>query len=161
MKRLVVTTIAACALPLANPIKLGEQVRIDLLGGRIAMNFSPVSNALGMIREGKVRALAVTSAARDPELPDVPTFKESGFPNVGFDPDVWQAIVAPAGTPAAIVKRLNDVINAALRSNEVQATFKKLRFQPMIHSPEEFAKFLKVQAERWPPIIKATGLKGR
>jgi tripartite-type tricarboxylate transporter receptor subunit TctC len=143
------------------PYKGGEQVRIDLLGGRIAMNFSPVSNALGMIQEGRVRALAVTSAARDPALPDVPTFKESGFPAVGFDPDVWQAIVAPAGTPAAIVNKLNTEINAALRSSEVQATFKKLRFKPLINSPQEFATFLAAQAERWPPIIKATGLKGR
>jgi tripartite-type tricarboxylate transporter receptor subunit TctC len=152
----------AAGLNLVNvPYKGGEQVRIDLLGGRIAMNFSPVSNALGMIQEGKVRALAVTSAARDPALPDVPTFKESGFPTVGFNPDVWQAIVAPAGTPAAIVNRLNTEINAALRSGEVQATFKKLRFQPLINSPKEFATFMAEQAERWPPIIKATGLKGR
>ena len=113
-----------------------------------------------MIQEGKVRALAVTSATRDPDLPDVPTFKESGFPDVGFDPDVWQAIVAPLGTPTPIVNKLNAEINAALRSDEVQATFKKLRFQPMINSPEQFGKFLIVQAERWPPIIKATGLKG-
>jgi tripartite-type tricarboxylate transporter receptor subunit TctC len=152
----------AAGLNLVNvPYKGGEQVRVDLLGGRIAMNFSPVSNALGMIREGRVRALAVTNAARDPELPDVPTFKESGFPTVGFNPDVWHAIVAPAGTPAAIVNKLNSEINAALRSDEVQATFKKLRFQPMINSPEQFAKLLAAQAERWPPIIKATGLKAR
>jgi tripartite-type tricarboxylate transporter receptor subunit TctC len=152
----------AAGLNLVNvPYKGGEQVRIDLLGGRIAMNFSPVSNALGMIQDGKVRALAVTSAARDPALPDVPTFKESGFPTVGFHPDVWQAIVAPVGTPVAVVNKLNGAINAALRSDEVQATFKKLRFQPMINTPQEFAKFLVVQAERWPPIIKATGLKGR
>jgi tripartite-type tricarboxylate transporter receptor subunit TctC len=152
----------AAGLDLINvPYKGGEQVRIDLLGGRIHINFAPVSNALPMIHEGKVRALAVTSANRDPELPDVPTFKESGFPNVGFDPDVWQAIMAPAGTPAPIVDRLNAEINAALRSDEVQATFKKLRFQPMIQSPAEFAKFLVVQAERWPPIIKAAGLKGQ
>ena len=103
----------------------------------------------------------MTSATRDPELPDVPTFKESGFPDVGFDPDVWQAIVAPLGTPAPIVNKLNAEINAALRSDEVQATFKKLRFQPMINSPEQFGKFLTVQAERWPPIIKAAGLKGQ
>jgi tripartite-type tricarboxylate transporter receptor subunit TctC len=145
----------AAGLDLINvPYKGGEQVRIDLLGGRIHINFAPVSNALAMIQEGRVRALAVTSSTRDPELPDVPTFKEQGFPDVGFDPDVWQAIIAPLGTPAPIVNKLNAEINAALRSNEVQATFKKLRFQPMIHSVEEFAKFLTVQAERWPPIIK-------
>jgi tripartite-type tricarboxylate transporter receptor subunit TctC len=136
-------------------------VRVDLLGGRIHINFAPVSNALAMIQEGKVRALAVTSSTRDPELPQVPTFKEEGFPDVGFDPDVWQAIIAPLGTPAPVVNKLNTEINAALRSDEVQATFKKLRFQPMIHSVEQFAKFITVQAERWPPIIKAAGLKAQ
>ena len=152
----------AAGLDLINvPYKGGEQVRVDLLGGRIHINFAPVSNALPMIQEGKVRALAVTSASRDPELPDVPTFKESGFPDVGFDPDVWQAIVAPLGTPAPIVDKLNAEINAALRSDEVQATFKKLRFQPMISTPEQFGKLIAVQAERWPPIIKATGLKAQ
>ncbi len=152
----------AAGLDLINvPYKGGEQVRVDLLGGRIHINFAPVSNALPMIQEGKVRALAVTSATRDPELPDVPTFKESGFPDVGFDPDVWQAIVAPLGTPAPIVEKLNAEINAALRSDEVQATFKKLRFQPMISTPEQFGKLIAVQAERWPPIIKATGLKAQ
>jgi tripartite-type tricarboxylate transporter receptor subunit TctC len=113
-----------------------------------------------MIQEGRVRALAVTSAKRDPALPDVPTFAESGYPTVGFNPDVWQAIVAPLGTPAPIVTRLNTEINAALRSPEVQATFQKLRFNPMINSPTEFARFLADQAKRWPPIIKAAGLKG-
>ena len=152
----------AAGLDLINvPYKGGEQVRVDLLGGRIHINFAPVSNALPMIQEGKVRALAVTSASRDPELPDVPTFKESGFPDVGFDPDVWQAIVAPLGTPAPVVDKLNAEINAALRSDEVQATFKKLRFQPMISTPEQFGKLIAMQAERWPPIIKATGLKAQ
>jgi tripartite-type tricarboxylate transporter receptor subunit TctC len=152
----------AAGLDLINvPYKGGEQVRVDLLGGRIAINFSPVSNALGMIQEGKVRALAVTSAERDPTLPDVPTFKESGFPNVGFNPDVWQAIVAPLGTPAPIVDKLNAAINDALRSDEVRSLFQKLRFDPMISSPAQFAEFLALQAQRWPPIIKATGLKGQ
>jgi tripartite-type tricarboxylate transporter receptor subunit TctC len=149
----------AAGLDLINvPYKGGEQVRIDLLGGRIHINFAPVSNALAMIQEGRVRALAVTSSTRDPELPDVPTFKEQGFPDVGFDPDVWQAIVAPLGTPAAVVARLNAEINAALRSDEVRATFKKLRFHPMISTPEEFGRLMAAQAKRWPPIIKAAGL---
>jgi len=151
----------AAGLDLINvPYKGGEQVRVDLLGGRIAMNIAPVSNALPMIQSGKVRALAVTGAERDPALPDVPTMIESGYPQAGFHPDVWQAIVAPLGTPPAIVNKLNTEINAALTSAEVQATFKKLRFQPMINSPAEFATFLAVQAKRWPPIIKAAGLKG-
>ena len=141
------------------PYKGGEQVRVDLLGGRIHVNFAPVSNALAMIQDGKVRALAVTGAARDPDLPDVPTMKEAGFPKVGFYSDVWQAIVARRGTPPAIVNKLNAEINAALKSDDVQALFKKLRFQPMINSPEQFEKFMAEQAESWPPIIKAAGLK--
>ena len=140
------------------PYKGGEQVRVDLLGGRIAINFSPVANALGMIQAGKVRAVAVTSAARDPALPDVPTFKESGYPNVGFNPDVWQGIVAPAGTPQAVVDRINAAANEALKSEAVVATFKKLRFQPMVMTPQAFRDFLTTQASRWPPILKAAGI---
>jgi len=152
----------AAGLDLINvPYKGGEQVRVDLLGGRIHVNFAPVSNALAMIQDGKVRALAVTSAERDPDLPDVPTMKEAGFPKVGFYPDVWQAIVAPRGTPPAIINKLNAEINAALKSDAVQALFKKLRFQPMINSPEQFEKFMAEQAESWPPIIKAAGLKAQ
>ncbi|MBX9775645.1 MAG: tripartite tricarboxylate transporter substrate binding protein [Xanthobacteraceae bacterium] len=149
----------AAGLEFVNvPYKGGEQVRVDLLSGRIHINFAPVSNALPMIQDGKVRALAVTSSAHDPELPHVPTFKEQGFPDVGFDPDVWQAIVAPLGTPAGVITRLNAEINAVLRSDEVRSTFKKLRFAPMISTPEEFGKLMAAQAKRWPPIIKAAGL---
>jgi len=152
----------AAGLELLNvPYKGGEQVRIDLLGGRIALNFSPVSNAMSMIQDGKVRALAVTSAERDRILWDVPTFKEAGFPDVGFNPDVWQAIVAPLGTPGPIVDKLNAAINDALRSDEVQSLFQRLRFDPMVSSPAQFATFLATQAKRWAPIIKATGLKGQ
>ena len=68
--------------------------------------------------------------------------------------------MAPRGTPPAIVDRLNAEVNAALKSAEVQALFKKLRFEPMINSPQEFEKFLAMQAERWPPIIKAGGIEG-
>ncbi len=152
----------AAGLDLINvPNKGGEQVRIDLIGGRIAINIEPVSNELPMIQSGKVRALAVTSATRDRDLSHVPTMAESGYPTVGFHPDVWQAIVAPLGTPPAIVDKLNAQINAALDSDEVQATFRKLRFETMVNSPDEFARFLAVQAERWPPIIKAAGLKAQ
>ena len=100
--------------------------------------------------------------ARDPDLPDVPTMKESGYPDVGFYPDVWQAIVEPLGTPA-IVGRLNAEINAALTSAELPVHFKKLRFDPMVNSPEGFEKFLlpPSPAPSWPPIIKAAGLKAQ
>jgi tripartite-type tricarboxylate transporter receptor subunit TctC len=141
------------------PYRGGEQVRIDLLGGRIDINFAPVSNVIGMIQEGKVRPLAVTSRTRDANLPDVPTMIESGYPQVGFDPDVWQAIVAPAGTPSAVINKLNAEINESLKSPEVKATLAKLGFNPMTGSPQEFAAFLAAQAQKWPPVLKAANVQ--
>jgi tripartite-type tricarboxylate transporter receptor subunit TctC len=141
------------------PYRGGEQVRIDLLGGRIDINFGPLGNVLPMIQDGKVRPIAVTSVKRLPELPDVPTMSESGFPQVGFDPDVWQGIIAPLGTPKPIIDTLNHAINETLKLPQVEATFARLAFNPMIHSPEEFAAFLAEQARKWPPVIKAANIK--
>jgi tripartite-type tricarboxylate transporter receptor subunit TctC len=141
------------------PYRGGEQVRIDLLGGRIDMNFSPVSNALPMIQQGQIRALAFTGAQRDPNLPDIPTMTESGYPQVGFNPDVWQAIVVPAGTPEAVVNRLNAEINESLKLPEVTATLARLGFNPMVSTPQEFAEFLAAQIRKWPDVIKAANVQ--
>ena len=141
------------------PYRGGEQVRVDLLGGRIHINFAPVSNVLAMIRERQIRPLAVTGAARDPNLPDVPTMTESGYPQVGFHPDVWQAFVAPAATPSAVINRLNAEVNETLKSTEVKANLDRLGFDPMIMSPQEFAAFLAGQAQKWPPVIKAANIQ--
>ena len=103
------------------PYAGGEQVRVDILGGRIHMNVGPPTNLMGLIAEGKLRPIAVTSKQRMKDLPDVPTMIESGYPQVGFHPDVWQGILAPAGTPAAIVERLNTEINAVLKMPDVAA----------------------------------------
>jgi tripartite-type tricarboxylate transporter receptor subunit TctC len=141
------------------PYRGGEQVRIDLLGGRIHINFAPVSNVLPMIQQGRVRPLAFTGAARDPVLPEVPTMTESGYPQVGFQPDVWQAFVAPAGTPAAVIAKLNAEVNETLKLPEVRANLDRLGFNPMIMSPQEFAAFLAAQAQKWPPVIKAANIQ--
>ena len=141
------------------PYRGGEQVRVDLIGGRIHLNFGPLGNVQSMIEQGQVRALAVTSAKRMAALPHLPTMRESGFPEIGFDPDVWHAIVVPAGTPKPVIDRLNTEINASLRSAEVQATFAKLTFDPMIRSPEEFTTFLALQAQKWVPVIKAANIQ--
>jgi tripartite-type tricarboxylate transporter receptor subunit TctC len=146
-------------LDLTNvPYRGGEQVRVDLLGGRIDINFAPVSNVIGMIQEGKVRPLAVTSRERERDLPDVPTMIESGYKQVGFDPDVWQAVVAPAGTPAGVIALLNAEFNESLRASEVNSTLARLGFGPVIGTPQEFAAFLAAQAQKWPEIIKAAGV---
>src|SRR5262245_32801258 len=108
------------------PYAGGEQVRVDILGGRIHMNVGPPTNLMGLIREGKLRPIAVTSKERMKELPDVPTMIESGYPQVGFHPDVWQGILAPVGTPAPIVERLNAEINAVLKTPEVRTGLGRL-----------------------------------
>jgi tripartite-type tricarboxylate transporter receptor subunit TctC len=142
------------------PYKGGEQVRIDLLGGRIQMNVGPSTNLMALIRNGKLRPLAVTNTHRLKDLPDVPTMIESGYPQVGFHPDVWQGILAPAGTPAAIVERLNAEINAVLKTPEVRATLMRMGVDDtMIMSTREFSAFIANEGKKWPPIIKAIGLK--
>jgi tripartite-type tricarboxylate transporter receptor subunit TctC len=84
---------------------------------------------------------------------------ESGYPQVGFDPDVWQAIVAPAGTPRAVIGKLNAEVNETLKLPEVLATLDKLGFNPMTGSPQEFATFLAAQAQKWPPVLKAANVQ--
>jgi len=141
------------------PYKGGEEVRMDLIGGRIQMNFAPYGNVRAMIDEGQLRPLAVTSARRMPALPDVPTMVEAGYPQIGFDPDIWHGIVAPLGTPEPVIRRLNEVANECLRSPEVRTTFDKLTFDPIIDTSEGFATFLAIQAEKWPKVIKAANIK--
>jgi tripartite-type tricarboxylate transporter receptor subunit TctC len=84
---------------------------------------------------------------------------ESGYPQVGFHPDVWQAFVAPAATPSAVINRLNAEVNETLKSTEVKANLDRLGFDPMIMSPQEFAAFLAAQAQKWPPVIKAANIQ--
>lgn len=144
------------------PYAGGEQVRVDILGGRIHMNVGPPTNLMGLINEGKLRPLAVTSKQRMSELPDVPTMIESGYPQVGFHPDVWQGILAPAGTPAPIVETLNAEINAVLKLPEVRTGIMRLGVAGIMSmTPQEFAAFIGNEARKWPPIIQATGVKAQ
>jgi tripartite-type tricarboxylate transporter receptor subunit TctC len=139
------------------PYRGGVQAITDMLGGRIHMYFGPVLNLLPHIREGKVRPLATTSATRYSELPDVPTVAESGFPQLELN--AWTGILAPAGTPAALVGTLNAAVNDGLRSAELQKGFAGMSFDTKVMSPAEFAAFFATEARRWPPIIKAAGIK--
>ena len=84
---------------------------------------------------------------------------EAGFPAVGYHPDSWQAVLAPAGTPAAVISKLNTEINESLKSPTLKAALATLGFEPKITTPEEFAAFLAHEAHKFPPIIRAAGLK--
>jgi tripartite-type tricarboxylate transporter receptor subunit TctC len=141
------------------PYRGGEQARADLLGGRVHINVAPVPQLTPLVRDGKIRPLAYTGAKRTPDLPDVPTMIESGLPQVGFHPDVWMGIFAPAGTPQPIVDRLNGEINAVLRSAEMAPALKRFGYDLKISTPAEFAAFFTAELQRWPPVLRATGIK--
>ena len=120
----------------------------DVMGGQVPMSFETVTVALPQIKAGKVKALAVTSARRSAQLPDVPTLAESGVP--GFDVSSWQALYLPAGTPAAIVNRLNA---------EVKARMEALGLEYTPNSPAQFAEFQKAEQAKWAKVIKDGNVK--
>jgi tripartite-type tricarboxylate transporter receptor subunit TctC len=139
------------------PYKGGAQAVTDMLGGRIEMIFGTTATLLPLIQQGKVRALAVTTQKRSKDLPGVPTMIESGLPQLAL---IFSAgLLAPAGTPGEIIFRLNTEINEAMRAPELEASMAKLGFESQIWSPQEYAAFLAEEARRWPPIVKAAGVK--
>jgi tripartite-type tricarboxylate transporter receptor subunit TctC len=138
------------------PYKSGSLAVPDMLGGRIDMNFGAISNLLPLIREGKLRAIGITREARSPDLPDVPTMSESGFPRLTRGD--WTGFWAPAGTPVNIVSRLNSEINASVATPEVRAAMKKLDFEPKVGSADDFARFIVDEMEAWTPAAKAAGI---
>jgi tripartite-type tricarboxylate transporter receptor subunit TctC len=148
---------AATGIAVANiPYKSGTQAVPDMLGGRIDINFGTVSNLLPLIREGKLRAIAITSATRSPDVPDVPTMSEGGFPQLTRED--WTGFWAPVGTPTAVVTRLNGEINAALKTPEMKTAMKKLGFEPKVGSAQEFATFIRDELDVWTPAAKAAGI---
>ncbi len=139
------------------PYKGAGPAITDLLAGQIDMAFNTKSVLLQLVKQGRLRALAVTSAARWPELPEAPTLTEVGiFP---YPLEVWFGIVGPAGLPRAVVARLNGAINQALQSTDVRANFTNLGIEPRGGSPEDFATLLAQDAPRWFDIIRMTGIK--
>ena len=128
----------------------------DLIGGQIQLMIDGIGPLLPHIQEGKVRALAVTGTTRSPEFPQLPTMIEAGYPLVQ---SFWTGVVAPAGTPAEIVAKLNAVINDALRSDALKAHLRRLNVEPNVTTPQEFATFVAAEAKKWGDIIQATGIK--
>jgi tripartite-type tricarboxylate transporter receptor subunit TctC len=136
--------------------KSGADAVPDLLGGRVEMNFGSPGTLLPLISQGKLRALAVTSESRDPDLSDVPTMLESGFPRLthGF----WTGLLAPAGTPLDVVTRLNFEINESLASPATKANLRKVGLEPKIGSPQQFAALLADEIELWKTAAKSAGI---
>jgi tripartite-type tricarboxylate transporter receptor subunit TctC len=139
------------------PYRGGAQAVSDMLGGRIEMNFGSGSTLLPLIREGKLRALAVTSPRRSPDQPQVPTMIEAGLPAVTVV--TCYGILAPAGMPAEAVGRLNDEVNESLSSADLKASMAKIGFEPVGGSPRDFATLIARDLQKWAPIAKAAGFE--
>jgi tripartite-type tricarboxylate transporter receptor subunit TctC len=127
------------------------------LGGEVSMMFSNVADIGSQIRAGKVRPLAVTSQKRASSLPDVPTMAEAGLPD--FEITSWFGLLAPAGTPAAIIARLNAETVKVLGRAEVKATLAAQGLEVAPSSPEQFAAHIKSEIARFTQIAKAAGIK--
>jgi tripartite-type tricarboxylate transporter receptor subunit TctC len=139
------------------PYKGAAPAITDLLGGQIQMGAAAKSVLLAHIQAGKLRPLAVTSTARWPELPAVPTMGESGF--AGYPSEIWFGLLAPAATPPAVVAKLNAAINQCLQSAELRESFARLGLDVKVGTPSDFAAALAVDAREWEGIVKETGIK--
>ncbi len=128
----------------------------DLMSGQVQASFSPVAQSIEFIKAGKLRALAVTSEKRLDALPDVPAATEI-VP--GYEAYVWDAMGAPANTPADVIDKINTALNAALSTPEMKARYAALGAEPMIMTPAEFGKFLAAETEKWGKVIKIAHIK--
>ena len=130
---------------------------IGLVGGQVDMLIMAAPAANSQIQAGKARALAVLSAKRVSELPNVPTTKEAGVDN--FEVPIWYGILAPAATPRDIINRLNLELNKALAAPDVRERLKKVDVEPVTNTPQQFAEFIKAETVRYAKVIKASGIK--
>ncbi len=138
------------------PYNGGNPAQLALLSGQVDYNIDNLATAAANIRAGKLRALAVTTAQRSSVLPDVPAMAET-LP--GFEIDTWWGLIAPAGTPADTVRRLNTAFTEALRSPEVKARFANLLADPAPSTPEAFDAFLKQERTKYQRLVKISGAK--
>jgi tripartite-type tricarboxylate transporter receptor subunit TctC len=138
------------------PYNGGNPAQLALLSGQVDFNFDNLATAAANIKAGKLKALAVTTAQRSALLPDVPpiadTFK-------GFEIDTWWGLVAPAGTPADVLTKLNVAFVAALTSPEAKTRFAALMAEPVASSPEQFAAFMKSELAKYEKVVKASGAR--
>ncbi|MEO8717874.1 MAG: tripartite tricarboxylate transporter substrate binding protein [Burkholderiales bacterium] len=137
------------------PYKGSSGAMQDLLGGRVSIHFAGVPNVINHVRSGRLRALGVTGTARWPDLPEVPTIAEAGVP--GFEATLWLCMLAPAGTPAAIVQRLSAEIGKALQDPEMVQQLRNAGIAPSYLGPQEFGAFMRAEHEKWGRVVRETG----
>lgn len=139
------------------PYKGAGPMLIDLIGGQVQIGFDNLPSTIGHIRSGKVRAIAVTTPKRSPVAPDIPTMAESGLP--GYEVSAWFGLLAPAGTPKAVIDVLYANITAILKQPEVVKQLYDLGAEPGGLTPEAYAKQIAADVEKWKKVVAATGVK--
>jgi tripartite-type tricarboxylate transporter receptor subunit TctC len=147
----------AASVPLtAVPYRGGAPLLQDLLGGQVPVSFNVLTEVLPHVRAWRLRSLAVASAERSPFLPEVPTLVEQGYPDIALAD--WLGWFVPAGTPAETVRRLNAAVREALETPAFTETvLEKNGLRALHQSPEEFARLVRHDHERWGPVVRATG----
>ena len=138
------------------PYKGGAPMLIDLMGGQIPIAFDNLPSSMTYIKAGKVRALAVTSTTRWPGAPDIPTMAEAGVP--GYAVDAWFGLLAPAGTPPAVVDELNRNVVAVLKTPEIEKLFFEQGALPVGNTPQEFGDFIRAELAKWGKVAKSNNI---
>jgi tripartite-type tricarboxylate transporter receptor subunit TctC len=137
------------------PYKGSGPAMQDLIGGQVQVSFAGIPNVLSQVKNGRLRALAITGAKRWSELPEVPTIAESGVP--GYEATLWLALAAPAGTPGEIVQRLHAEVGKALQDPELRHSFLAAGVEPALLGPQELGAFMRTEYDKWGKVVRDTG----
>ena len=138
------------------PFKGSGQAMPNLLAGQVQLVFDPIPSSLPHVKSGRLRAIAISTAARSPAIADLPTVAEAGVP--GYESSLWYGVLLPARTHSTIVARLNQTINAILREPDVNERFASLGAEPAGNSSAEFGKYIGSEVIKWGKVIKAVGI---
>jgi tripartite-type tricarboxylate transporter receptor subunit TctC len=150
--------VALSGAPLKHvPYRGSAGAAADLMAGVVESSFAGVPNAMAQVPSGRLRALAVTTARRIPQLPDVPTLQEAGVP--GYDASVWLGLLAPAGTPPAIIARLNAEVAKALEAPDTRKALYNAGVEADPSSPEAMTQLMEREMARWGKVVKDAGIK--
>lgn len=139
------------------PYKGSAPAVTDLIGGQVQFMFDNMPASLPHVQSGKLKALAVTTKARSPSAPDIPTVEESGV--APFDVTSWFGLIAPKGTPKDVIDKLNQAMNTAFDKPEVQQAYAKLGAVSTKNTPQDFGNFIAQEVQTWAPVVKASGAK--